>query len=123
MSAAGYQRAIADLMRDIQFCAALRHGAADLGDYDLTEAERSRLAAIAQHRGINVTCMLYRASRLVGIARRRPDLVQALGSSFRAVFDAFLLACPDADPDFDREAAAFARFVDTRDTARESRGR
>jgi hypothetical protein len=121
MSAAGYQRALADLMRDIALCAALRHGAADLVGYDLTETERARLAAIARHRGMGVTCMLYRASRLVGITRRQPDLVQALGPEFRPVFDAYLLACPDADPDFDREAAAFARFVSARDTSPDRR--
>jgi hypothetical protein len=121
MSATGYQRALADLMRDIGLCAALRHGAAGLDGYDLTEAERARLAAIARHRGMGVTCMLYRASRLVGITRRRPDLVQALGSEFRPAFDAYLLACPDADPDFDREAAAFARFVAGRDTTPDRR--
>jgi hypothetical protein len=122
MSAAGYQRALADLMRDIGLCAALRHGAAGLEDYDLTAAERARLGSIARHRGMGVTCMLYRASRLVGITRRRPELVAALGADFRPVFDAYLRACPDADPDFDREAAAFARFVDGGDPTPDRRG-
>jgi hypothetical protein len=58
-----------------------------------------------------VACMLYRASRLVGITRRAPATVAGLGDEFRRVFEAYLAACPDADPDFDRKAAQFERFV------------
>jgi hypothetical protein len=101
---------MADCLRDTALCRSIRAGTAPPG-YALTEGELARLRAIARQRGMAVACMLYRASRLVGITRRAPALVEALGPDLRHVFEAYLAACPDADPDFDREARQFERFA------------
>jgi hypothetical protein len=101
---------MADCLRDTALCRSVRAGTEPTG-YALTEAERARLRAIARQRGMAVACMLYRASRLVGITRRAPAVVVALGPDLRRVFEAYLAACPDADPDLDREAECFERFV------------
>lgn len=107
---AEFQRAMADLLRVPALC---RHADEDgaFSEYALTEVERGRLRAIARHRGMVVNATLYRASRLVGIVRRLPATVTELGPMLREVFDAYLRACPDAEPEFDREALAFAGFV------------
>lgn len=112
MSREDFQRAVADMMRTPAFCAAVaRPECRDLDSYRLSGAERARLSAMARRRGMALTCTLYRASRLVGIARRLPRTLLALGPALRAVFDAYLAACPDANPDFDTEAHAFGAFL------------
>jgi hypothetical protein len=112
MSREDYQRAVADMVRMPAFCMDLaQHGETALAAYDLSRHEQVRLAAMARHRGIAVTCMLYRASRLVGIARRLPVTLQVLGPHLRGIYDAYLEASPDANPDFDLEARAFATFL------------
>lgn len=107
---AEFQRAMADLIRIPALCRSADNDDA-FSEYALTEVERQRLRAIARHRGMVVNATLYRASRLVGIVRRLPATVTELGPLLREVFDAYLRACPDAEPEFDREALAFAGFV------------
>lgn len=114
MSLEEYQRAMADLMRAPALCGAVRRGDEALAGYTLTALEQGRLRAIASHHGMVVNAMLYRAGRLVGITRRLPATVSLLGPALREVFDAYLLACPDASAEFDREAQAFAAFVAAR---------
>jgi hypothetical protein len=114
MSIPEYQRAMADLVRSPAFCRAVRSSELALTPYALTEIERQRLQQAARNRGMRVTCMLYRANRLVGITRRLPSTVVLLGPAFREVFDAFLEECVDAPAEFDREAQAFARFLKPR---------
>jgi hypothetical protein len=111
VSREGYQHAMADLLRlpDLRRDVAL--GPEALAAYDLTSTEQDRLCSISRHRGMVVNGTLYRASRLVGIARRLPATVQSLGSRFREAFDAYLIASPNADSQFDGEARAFARFL------------
>lgn len=58
-------------------------------------------------------CVLYRASRLVGISRRLPASLALLGPSLRAAFDAYVELYPDASAEFDREARSFAAFLAT----------
>jgi hypothetical protein len=112
MSREGYQRAMGDLLRSPQLCRAVRAGADEVWDgYDLTPTERGQLHEVARHRGMVVNCMLYRASRLVGILRRLPGTVAALGPDLRSIFDAYVEACPDAPAEFDAEARSFARFL------------
>jgi hypothetical protein len=125
VSAEEYQRAFGDLLRSPALCVALRHretprhrepvpgssGDDPLDGYQLTARERARLYAVSAHRGLVVNCMLYRAGRLVGITRRLP--VEALGPALRPVFDDYLAAQPDAEPEFDREALRFAAFAAT----------
>lgn len=103
------QRAVADLLRDPACCLAARAGR--LGGYALSPVEQEWLVAVARHPGVAVGMMLYRASRLVGISRRAPEVVDALGENFAAVFNAYLLACPHAPAEFDDEGLAFRRFV------------
>ena len=115
MSSEDYQRAMADLMRLPALCRTVGSAVAGaLDGYTLTSVEQERLRTVARHRGMVVNCMLYRANRLVGITRRLPVTVELLGPALRAVFDAYLLACPDAEAEFDREAFCFARFVASR---------
>ena len=73
---------MADCLRDTALCRSVRAGTHPTG-YALTEAERARLRAIARQRGMAVACMLYRASRLVGIRvdRHRLLLFVYLGAS------------------------------------------
>jgi hypothetical protein len=118
MSIEDYQRAVGDLLRSPALCTEVRRaeanpepGADPLGRYRLTARERSRLAAMSAHRGMVVNCTLYRASRLVGIARRLPATMDALGPALRPAFDAYLAVQPDAEPEFDREARQFADFL------------
>ncbi len=118
MSVEEYQQAFADQLNSSALGVALRRpgrtsalSGDPLDDYDLTARERSRLRAVSRHRGMMVNCMLYRASRLVGITRRLPMTVDILGPALRQVFDAYLAAQPDAEPEFDREALRFAGFV------------
>jgi hypothetical protein len=109
-----YQRAIADLVRLPELCQAVRAGVLDaFNSYDLTIIEHGRLCDVAQHQGMLVNCMLYRASRLVGITRRLPRTIELIRPALREIFDAYLLACPDAEAEFDREASNFAQFVVT----------
>jgi hypothetical protein len=114
MSIPEYQRAMADLVRSPAFCGAVRSSERPLAAYALTEIERQRLQQVARSRGMRPTCMLYRASRLVGITRRLPSTVVLLWPVFREVFDAFIEECVDAPAEFDREAQAFARFLKPR---------
>lgn len=131
MSAEEYQRAFGDLLRSPELCRQLRRHAPNgepgrdavsqddpgsrdsdpLEGYHLTTRERARLHAVSRHRGMVVNCTLYRASRLVGITRRLPRTVDALGATLRQVFDAYVAAQPDAEPEFDREALRFAAFI------------
>jgi len=104
-----YRRAVADLMRDPGLCRGARAGV--LGGDALSETERARVLAVARQQGMVVTSMLYRASRLVGISRRAPDLVEALGAGLGPAFDAYLAACPHAPPEFAEEARRFRAFV------------
>jgi hypothetical protein len=114
MSREDYQRAMADLIRSPKFRRAFGSDAGEpLEGYVLTPFERQRLRAVARHPGMAVNSTLYRASRLVGITRRLPLTVQLLGPALREVFDDYLLAHPDADAEFDREARSFARFVNS----------
>ncbi len=112
MSREEYQRAVADIIRSPALCRAAIHGQSDaLDSYALTEVERVRLRSMARQGSMKIYCMLYRASRLVGITRRLPVTIALLGDALRPVFDAYLRACPDASPEFDREAIAFGGFV------------
>jgi hypothetical protein len=115
-----YQRAVADFLRSPALCAAVRRADADpppstdpLRSYRLTPRERARLRGMSAHQGMVVNCMLYRASRLVGISRRLQATVQALGPTLRPLFDAYLAAQPAAEAEFDQEARRFADFLAT----------
>lgn len=114
MSREAFQRAVADMVRLPAFCATVAGSERRaLDGYSLSEAERARLGVMARRDGMSLNCMLYRASRLVGITRRLPRTLLALGADLRPVFDAYLVACPDANPDFDTEARAFAAFLNS----------
>lgn len=112
MSHEDFQRAYADLIRQPAQCRALNSGQTVMLDhYTLDVDERQRLQFLARHHGMQVNCMLYRASRLVGITRRLPFTIDLLGTRFRAVFDDYLMQQPDAPAEFDQEAQHFAQFI------------
>ncbi len=113
MSHDDFQRAFADLIRVPAQCRALNAGQTRALDaYTLSAQERQRLQQLARHHGMQVNCMLYRASRLVGITRRLPATIDQLGTRFRPVFDDYLLRQADACAEFDQEALHFADFVE-----------
>ena len=105
---------MADLLRSPALVRAARAtgttGTAFAG-YDLKPMEAVRLAEAAGARGMAVSCMLYRASRLVGITRRLPVTAQLLGPALRAALDGYVDEALDAPAEFDREAQVFASYV------------
>jgi hypothetical protein len=112
---AEFQQAMADLVASVARVQAARADPeAWLGGYDLTEAERGRLAGFLAQPGLALGCMVYRANRLAPVAMHLTELCRAIGPALRGVMDDFWAAHPHSEPNPLIECARFCDFLDTR---------
>lgn len=107
-----FQQALADLTASPELCRAVRHNPLILlTRYRLTEKEFARLAFMANHKGMECSCMLYRANRLTPLAMNLPQLCRALGPQLCEVLSAYWSRYPNADAHFLLEAQRFCQYV------------
>jgi hypothetical protein len=85
-----------------------------LEPYDLTEREKTRLAAMARDRLMATNCTLYRANRLTPIYIYFPMTCRLLGPHLRRELDLFWQAHRRADLQYVGESARFCRFLKDR---------
>jgi hypothetical protein len=115
---AEFQQAMADLVASVARVQAARADPeAWLDGYDLTEAERRRLAGFLAQPGLALGCMVYRANRLAPVAMHLTELCRAIGPALRGVMDDFWAAHPHSEPNPLIECARFCDFLDGRDAA------
>lgn len=113
---AEFQQAMADLVASpARVQAARADPAAWLADYDLTDAERRRLAGFLVQPGLALGCMVYRANRLAPVAMHLTELCRAIGPGLRALMDDFWQAHPHSEPNPLLECARFCDFLAARD--------
>lgn len=115
MSLVAFQTILARMTADPAFAAAVRADPGPIGrDIMLSPMERRRLVEIAQSRGMEANCMLYRANRLAPLALNCPDTLEQLGASLDAVLSAFWSAEPETHVNFLVETDRFCRWLDAR---------
>lgn len=109
-----FQQALADLTASPELCRAVRRNPMVLlTRYRLTEKEFARLAFMANHKGMECSCMLYRANRLTPLAINLPQLCRALGPQLRDVLSSYWSRYPNADAHFLLEAQRFCHYVES----------
>ena len=107
MTAADYQRALADCVASPELCLAVRDDPeAALASYDLGDRERRRLAAMVHQPGMSTNCTLYRLNRATPIGTLLPLTCELLGDRFAGLLDGFWRASP-TDMQFRNEIEAF----------------
>ena len=112
MSLVAFQTALARMTADPAYAAGVRADPAHLeAEPDLAPLERRRLAAIAQSRGMEANCMLYRANRLIPLALNCPDTLDALGASLEPLLSAFWASEPEAHVNFLIETDRFCQWL------------
>lgn len=111
---ADFQQALADLAASPELCRGVRRNPEFLrARYSLTDKEFARLTAMANHKGMECVCMLYRANRLAPFAINLPRLCRALGDGLREVLSAYWAKYPKADAHFLLESRRFCDYVRT----------
>jgi hypothetical protein len=111
VTAAGYQRALADCVASPDLCLAVRADpVAALAAYDLTGREHRRLTAIVRQPGMSTNCTLYRLNRATPIGTLLPLTCALLADRFAAVLEDFWRASPP-DMQFRGEIEAFGEHV------------
>lgn len=111
---ADFQQAFADLVASPAFCREVRLRPGYLLErYQLTESEHARLIGIVWHRGMECTCMLYRANRLAPLVMNLPGVCRALGDDLKTILDEYWAAYPNSDVHFILESYRFGEFVRT----------
>lgn len=115
MSLVAFQTAIARMTAEPAYAAAIRADPARLAaEPDLTPLERRRLAAIAQSKGMEANCMLYRANRLIPLALNCKDTLDALGPALEPLLSAFWADTPEIHVNFLIETDRFCRWLAAR---------
>jgi hypothetical protein len=110
-----FQQAFADLVASPAFCREVRENPAILMDrYQLTEREHAQLVGVVGHRGMECTCMLYRANRLAPLALNLPQVCKALGGELKAILDDYWSAYPKTNVHFIAESYRFCEFLQQR---------
>lgn len=114
MSLFGYQQALCDMVASPQLCLRVRGAAAALDGYDLTERERSRLAAVAAQRGMSTSCTLYRVNRIAPLHAYLPLTCALLGDQLIREAERFWSEGKPGDLQFGPETQRFGRFLQRR---------
>lgn len=108
-----FQQALAELVGSPELTAAVRDRPSLLAErYDLTDAERARLAAMVAHRGMTANLVLYRANRLAPVVLNLPKLCDALGPELKPLLWAYWRSTPRSDVHFLVESDRFRVFVE-----------
>ena len=112
MSLVGFQMAMADLAASPALCREVR---ADPGvlcaRYVLTEREARQLSGVAESRGMEANCMLYRANRLAPVALNLPETCDALGPALGGLISAYWEQETVTNVNFLVEAERFSAFL------------
>jgi hypothetical protein len=109
---AEFQRALADLTASPDLCREVRADPAALRPrYDVTEREWRRLVSIAQSKGMEANCMLYRANRLAPVALNLPRTCELLREELPGLLSRYWAGEPTTDVHFLVEADRFCRFL------------
>jgi hypothetical protein len=107
-----FQRGLADLTASPALCRQVRRSPETLREqYDLSDREWRRLAAVARSRGMEANCMLYRANRLAPVALNLPDTCKALGDDLERAISEYWTSEPITDVHFLIEADRFCSFL------------
>ena len=110
-----FQQALADLVASPQFCRDVRDNPDLLVErYRIDERERERLVALANHRGMRLNCMLYRANRLAPLAMNLGGFCKALGARLGPLLTEYTALNPNANVHFYRECDRFCSFIETK---------
>jgi hypothetical protein len=115
MSLQGFQHALADLVASPDLCRRLRDAPETvLPEYDLSGLEQRRLIAVVRHRGMSVTCTLYRASRLEALYTMLPLTCVVLGEDLKGEAECYWQFREYTDLQFQTEIACFGTFLRAR---------
>ena len=107
-----FQRALADLTASPALCRQVRSEPETLRErYDLTDKEWRRLAGIANSKGMEANCMLYRANRLAPVALNMPETCEAIREDLNRLISAYWESEPTTDVHFLVETDRFCRFL------------
>jgi hypothetical protein len=115
MAIADFQRALADMTLDVRLAASVRRLGADaLSQYNLTDRERRRLAAVARQDGMSVNCSLARANRFGGIHDAFPMTCTLLMARLKDLLDDLWSGRRPDNYQLAGEEGAFAQLLDHR---------
>ncbi len=122
MTLLGYQRALSQMIASPAFCLTVRADAETaLAEYDLTDRERTRLAAVAVQPGMSTSCTLYRVNRITPIATYLPLTSFLLGDALIEEAELFWAEGRPSDLQFGPETERFGSFLERRIAAGELR--
>lgn len=112
MTLVAFQTALARMTAEPAWTSAIRADPARLdSEPDLDPLERRRLVAIAQSRGMEANCMLYRANRLIPLALNCKDTLDALGPALEPLLSAFWTSEPEIHVNFLIETDRFCHWL------------
>lgn len=107
-----FQQALADLVASPGLCRQVRGDPGELRRrYDLSDTEYARLVAMANQRGMECNCMLYRANRLAPLALNLHDFCTALGPRLGPLLTEYSTLFPNTNVHFYLECDRFCRFI------------
>ena len=107
-----FQQAFADLVSSPGLCREVRARPELLLErYRLNAREHGQLLGVVNHRGMECSCMLYRANRLAPLALNLPKVCKALGEVLRDVLSDYWAAYPQTDVHFIVESYRFCEFL------------
>jgi hypothetical protein len=107
-----FQQALADLVSNPEFCRRIRANPAQLhSNYRLSQKEFDRLVGMANQRGMECNCMLYRANRLAPLALNLPRFCRALGPQLGPLLSEYSTLYPNTNVHFYLECDRFCRFI------------
>src|SRR5947209_10793238 len=108
---------------NLDFCRRIRINPAQLHErYDLSQIEYARLVGMANQRGMECNCMLYRANRLAPLALNLPRFCNAVGPELEPLLSEYSSVFPNTNVHFYSECDRFCRFI-LRKVARRIRSR
>lgn len=115
MSLTAFQEGFGALIAAPELCRAVEDGAsAALAQFNLTQREIRRLAAMVKQPGMAASWKLYRANRLLALHRFLPRTLALLGPVLRTEIDLFWRAHPDTRLQFEEDVASFVAFLSAR---------
>ena len=108
-----FQQAFADLVACPNLCRKVRSDPDLLKErYRLSDREHERLVGLANHAGMTLNCMLYRANRLAPLAMNLGGLCRALGSRLGPLLTEYTGLYPNTNVHFYRECDRFCCFIE-----------
>jgi hypothetical protein len=108
-----FQQAFADLVASPDLCRKVRFDPDLLRErYRLSNRERERLVGLANHPGMALNCMLYRANRLAPLAMNLGGLCRALGSRLGPLLTEYTALYPNTNVHFYLECDRFCSFIE-----------